>query len=134
MGAVRQAPLILICDDDAVARELIATTLRSEQFEVIVADNGADAVRLAAVHRPDLVLLDFLMPGQLSGLDTLRDLADRGLAPVAMLSTLDDYRDRITASRRGAIAFLNKADDLEGLGAQVRKVLADCARRAIPRR
>ena len=124
-----QLPLILICDDDHVTRELIATILRDEHFDVIVAENGTDAVKLAAERRPDLVLLDFLMPDQLSGLDTLGELAERHLAPVAMLSTLDDYRDRIEASRRGAIAFLNKSDSLERLGDQVRTVLADCARR-----
>ena len=121
--------VILICDDDAMMRELIATTLRHEQFEVIVTDNGADAVTLAAQHRPDLVLMDFVMPGSLAGLDALEELAERDIAPVAMLTALDDDRDRDRAARRGAIAFLNKAESMEGLGARVRKVLADQAGR-----
>jgi DNA-binding response OmpR family regulator len=126
---VTNRPLILICDDDAMMRELIATTLRHEEFDVLVAASGPDAVALASQHRPDLVLMDFVMPGPFGGLETLGELADRNIAPVAMLTALDDDRDRDRAARRGAIAFLNKAESMEGLGDRVRKVLADCARR-----
>lgn len=124
-----QRPVILICDDDATTREFIATILRHEQFEVIATDNGTDAVTLARQHRPDLVLLDFMIPQPLGGLDTLSELADHNIAPVAMLTSLDDDRDRDAASRRGAIAFLNKAETLRNLGDHVREVLACCARR-----
>ena len=123
-----QQPTILICDDDATTREFIATILRHEQFEVIATDNGTDAVTLAKQHRPDLVLLDFMIP-EPGGLDTLSELADHSIAPVAMLTSLDDDRDRDAASRRGAIAFLNKAETLRNLGDHVREVLDRCARR-----
>ncbi len=124
-----QRPVILICDDDATTREFIATILRHEQFDVIVTDNGTDAVTLAAKQRPALVLLDFMIPGPLNGLDTLSELADRDIAPVAMLTSLDDDRDRDAAARRGAIAFLNKAETLDALGDQIREILLTARRR-----
>jgi DNA-binding response OmpR family regulator len=126
---VTQRPVILICDDDATTREFIATILRHEQFDVIVTDNGTDAVTLAAKHRPALVLLDFMIPGPLNGLDTLSELADRDIAPVAMLTSLDDDRDRDAAARRGAIAFLNKAETLDALCDQIREILLTARRR-----
>jgi len=129
MVAVTERPLILICDDDNAMRKVIAKVLQHEQFDVIDCDNGADAVALTTKHRPDLVLLDIVMPGQLGGLDTLRELADRRLAPVAMLTALHDERDRSAAARLEAIAFLNKAEVADRLGEHVRGVLADCARR-----
>jgi CheY-like chemotaxis protein len=77
---------VLIADDDRLARVLLADLLAELGHSVVAAENGADAVTLAAREAPDVVVLDFLMP-RLSGLDAVRAMRARGLGMPALLLT-----------------------------------------------
>src|SRR5437763_16853926 len=78
-GATAEGPRILVVDDEASITDLVATVLRYEGFGVEVAANGWDALRLAADFRPDLVVLDVMLPDN-DGFEVHRKLRDRGMA------------------------------------------------------
>jgi CheY-like chemotaxis protein len=82
----REAPFILVVDDDAAIRDLAAETLRDEGFTVSEAADGIQAFDMASTHRPDLVLTDVLMPG-LSGPELYARLRLHGYrGPILMMS------------------------------------------------
>lgn len=81
---------VLIADDDRLARTMLSDLLGELGHAVIAAENGTDAVELATHERPDVLILDFLMP-RLSGLDALRALRDAGVtAPAVLLTGISD--------------------------------------------
>jgi CheY-like chemotaxis protein len=92
---------VLIADDDHVIRALLGDLLADMGHAVVQAVNGAEAVELAARERPDVVILDFLMP-KLSGLDALRALRARGVAAPAVLLTA--ISERSLRAQEGADA------------------------------
>ncbi len=81
---------VLIADDDQTVRALLADVLADLGHEVVAAGNGHEAVELADRERPDVAILDFLMP-RLSGVDALKALRQRGLThPVLLLTAISD--------------------------------------------
>jgi CheY-like chemotaxis protein len=101
---------VLICDDEDVLRTLVRDTLADRPYTVIEARNGDEAVAAVRSARPELVLLDMMMPGR-SGLDVLREIrADPELAetPVLMLTARTQVDDYEQASAAGATQFLAK--------------------------
>ena len=98
--------LVLVVDDERDVRELVTRKLRQSGFEVITAENGQQALDLAASQHPDLMLLDVMMPG-LSGFDVCRTLKDEHGAeapPVIFLSACsqpEDIRAGMAAGARG---------------------------------
>lgn len=112
---------VLIADDDDDMRDLIATTLRSEGYEVLEATDGVDLLdRLERAlddprERPDVVVTDIMMP-RLSGLGVLDALRRAQLhVPVILMTVLADRSVHIVARRLGAVGVLRKpfnADDL----------------------
>lgn len=103
---------ILIVDDHADIRRLIRMTLEFEDYEVREAAEGEAALQMAREFRPDLVLLDVMMPGSINGLDVcrrLRDGATAGEAPrVIMLSARGQAADREAGLQAGADTYLVK--------------------------
>jgi DNA-binding response OmpR family regulator len=98
----------------------------------VEASSGPEALEVALTECPDAILLDWRMPGQ-SGITTCRHLrAEPALAGVriAMVTGLDDERDRTLARHAGADAFLVKDPDPDGLVTQVRRLLARDGARA----
>ena len=65
---------ILIVDDQREVRELVEVTLRVEEYEIIQAQNGREAVDMVRTERPDLVIMDVMMPGDIDGLEATRIL------------------------------------------------------------
>lgn len=103
---------ILIVEDDAVLREFLCTAL-ADEFDVAAAGSGEEAVELARRLRPDVVLLDVMLPG-LSGLDVVRQIrADQELrqTPVLVMTAFSDI-DPSEAEAAGADRFLSKPFDL----------------------
>ena len=103
-------PKILICDDEDVLRSLVRASLLSGEFEILEARDGDEALELTLSERPDLVLLDMMMPGR-TGLEVLEQLrADPGVAetPVIMLTARTQENDRAAADDAGATVFLPK--------------------------
>jgi DNA-binding response OmpR family regulator len=102
---------ILIIEDQADIRRLIRWTLEFEDYEIHEASNGPAGLEQARAIKPDLVLLDVMMPGGLDGFQVCEQLkADPALAsvPVVMLTARSQQRDRDAGNRAGADAFLAK--------------------------
>ena len=99
---------VLIADDDRTIRALLRDVLADMGHEVVAAENGAEAVELCGTARPDIVILDFLMP-KLSGLDALKRMRERGYAqPVVLLTAISDSSVREIAGAERPDAILEK--------------------------
>jgi DNA-binding response OmpR family regulator len=120
--------LLLVEDEPALARGL-ADNFRDEGYEVQVEARGDQALAAVRDARPDLVVLDVMLPGR-SGLDVLRDLRSAGdRVPVLMLTAKSDVVDRVVGLELGADDYLPKPFAVRELLARVRALL----RRAAPR-
>jgi len=116
---------ILIVDDESAARAALETLLRREDFEVRNAHDGAAALELCAEFRPDLILLDILMPG-MNGFEVCRRIKahpDTRLTPVVLITGLSATEDRIDGINAGADDFLSKPIDFNELLARTRSLL-----------
>lgn len=101
---------LLIADDERSVRLLVAATLASEDYEILEAADGAEALALARAERPRAVLLDVDMP-EMNGLDVCRHIrADPELAAttVVMLTSAAEPGDRERATAVGAVEYLTK--------------------------
>src|ERR1700691_6305667 len=116
---------VLIVDDEAGARNALAILLRREGFEVRDVHSGVSALRECTTFRPDLVLLDILMPG-IDGFEVCRRIKatpETRLTPVVLITGLTATGDRIKGINAGADDFLSKPIDLNELLARTRSLL-----------
>ena len=114
---------ILVVDDEPNITALVATALRYEGFEVAVASNGSEAIREATTFRPDLIVLDVMLPDR-SGFELLSRLrADHVHLPVVFLTARDSTEDKIKGLTVGGDDYVTKPFSLEELLARVRAVL-----------
>ncbi len=107
---MKHVPLVLVCDDDRTIQRVIRAMLEASGFKVQVAKNALEGIGLVRRERPDLILMDILMP-DLDGTtasDLLRDIPEFASIPVVLLSALP--REEIVERMRetGAVAFLEK--------------------------
>ena len=114
--------LILVVDDDPELRKLITTFLASHGYRVAAVENAAEMRRVIEEQRPDLVILDVMMPGE-DGLSAARRLATERGPAVIMLSALGSDTDRIIGLEVGADDYLAKPCNPRELLARVRAVL-----------
>jgi len=122
MEAVPSARLLVV-DDEATILELLSGSLRLAGFEVVTAASGAGAVRAAASSRPDLVLLDVMMPDG-DGFEALRRIRSGGSqVPVIFLTARDEVPDRVKGFALGGDDYLIKPFSLEELLGRIRAVL-----------
>jgi DNA-binding response OmpR family regulator len=116
------APTIVVIEDEADIASAIAARLRSEGFEVEVAADGPGGVAAVARLRPDLVVLDLMLPG-MDGLEVCRRIqADRPV-PVVMLTARDDETDVLVGLGVGADDYLTKPFSPRELVARIRALL-----------
>ncbi|GAB7193601.1 response regulator transcription factor [Kineococcus sp. NUM-3379] len=114
---------LLVVDDEPSIRELLATSLRFAGFEVAAAADGAEALRLAEQSRPDLVVLDVMLP-DMDGFAVTRRLRQRGTdVPVLFLTARDDTADKVTGLTVGGDDYVTKPFSLEEVVARIRAVL-----------
>lgn len=116
---------ILIVDDERYSRDLLEVVLEAEGFEVATANSAAAALAMIAVRRPDLMLLDIMMP-DMDGYQLatrVRSIPANGSIPIIMLSVLADREARMLGLRAGADDFLTKPVDRAELCARVRNLL-----------
>src|SRR5579872_808523 len=119
------AERILIADDHPAARIALTTLLRREGFEVCETSNGEEALAQCASFRPDLILLDIVMPG-MSGFEVCRRIKatpETRLTPVVLITGLSETEDRIKGINSGADDFLSKPIDINELLARTRSLL-----------
>lgn len=118
-----ERPRVLLVDDDATIRSHLAPVLTRSGLDVDTASDGAQALRMIAQQRPDLVILDVMMP-QLDGRETLRRVrADDDWLPVILLTEVGESFERAAALDEGADDYLNKPFDPSELLARIRAVL-----------
>ena len=113
---------ILVADDDADLRALVAFSLRQAGFDVCTAADGADALRVFAAHRPDLVLLDVNMPPP-NGLEVCGAIRQSSTVPIMMLSVRDQEDDVVAAIDAGADDYVRKPFSPRALIARVRALV-----------
>ncbi|MBU2956557.1 phosphate regulon transcriptional regulator PhoB [Paracoccus sp. 1_MG-2023] len=121
----RQAPCVLVVEDEGAQREVLQYNLEAEGFEVVVADNGEDALLLVQEEQPDLIVLDWMLP-RVSGIEVCRqvkaDPATRQI-PIIMLSARSEEVDRVRGLETGADDYVVKPYSVVELMARLRTQL-----------
>ena len=121
-------PRVLVVDDEENIRDLIAMGLRYEGFEVQTEDNGRAALNAVPAFRPDLIVLDVMMP-DLDGFEVCRRLqADGERAPVIFLTARKGMEDKLTGLTIGGDDYLTKPFGFEELLARIKVVLRRTSR------
>lgn len=116
------SPRILVVDDDPTVAEVVAGYLDRAGYAVDRADDGPTALTRAAAHRPDLVVLDLMLPG-MDGLEVCRRIRGQGPVPVIMLTARGDEDDRILGLEVGADDYVTKPFSPRELVLRVESVL-----------
>jgi two-component system, OmpR family, response regulator len=114
---------LLVIDDELTILELLSESLRFAGFDVVSAASGTEAVRAAARERPDLVLLDVMLPDG-DGFEVLRQIRARGpRIPVIFLSARGTVRDRVAGLTLGGDDYIAKPFSLDEVLARIHAVL-----------
>ncbi len=122
MSAMAGQDHILIVDDDAETRSLLQKYLQKQGYRASVAADGKALRRALDVARPDLIVLDLMLPGE-DGLELCRDLRTRSNLPVIMLTARGEETDRIVGLEMGADDYLGKPFNPRELLARIKSVL-----------
>ena len=113
---------ILVVDDEPTLVATLKYNLERDGFQVVTADDGESALNLARSHRPDLVLLDLMLPG-LDGFQVCRILRREMQVPILMLTAKGDEIDKVVGLELGADDYVTKPFSMRELLARVRALL-----------
>ncbi len=113
---------VLVVDDDLTVRDVVRRYLELAGHQVALADNGEDALVWIAANRPDLVVLDLMLPG-IDGLEVCRRLRRTSTVPVVMLTALGEEENRIAGLQLGADDYVTKPFSPRELALRVSSVL-----------
>jgi adenylate cyclase len=122
---LRKSPLILAVDDVSANRDIVAMRLAAHGYEIITAADGEEGLAMARALRPDLILLDIMMPKR-DGLSVLKELKrdeSLGFIPVILLTAKADRTDIVAGLDAGGDDYLTKPFDQAALVARVRSML-----------
>jgi len=119
-------PTILIVDDEAIVREVVSQYLTQDGFTVEVAADGTEALARFAIARPDLVLLDLMLPG-IDGLEVCRRIRTQSNVPIIMVTAKSDEIDTIIGLGVGADDYIGKPFSPRELVARIKAVLRRAA-------
>jgi DNA-binding response OmpR family regulator len=124
--------ILVVEDEDAIA-EAVRARLQSEGYRVRVASDGPQALSAAAAERPDLVVLDLMLPG-MDGLEVCRELQRTDWLPVLMLTARTEEADKVAGFAVGADDYLTKPFSMRELAARVGAILRriDRIRQPVP--
>jgi two-component system KDP operon response regulator KdpE len=115
-------PSILVIDDEPQILRALKTILTSKNFRVISASRGEEGINLAAIQKPDLIILDLSLP-DIPGIDVCSQIREWSKVPIIILSVKDSESDKVTALDRGADDYLTKPFGIEELLARIRVAL-----------
>jgi two-component system KDP operon response regulator KdpE len=115
-------PLVLVADDEPRITKLVSIALQAEGFRVVTADGGEDALRKAEEVRPDVILLDVVMP-DLDGIEVMQQLREWRPVPVILLTAKNATVDKAKGLDLGADDYVAKPFHPDELAARVRAVL-----------
>ncbi len=111
--------LILVVEDDPAIRNLMATTLKANDYRYITAENGANALLLASSSQPDVILLDLGLP-DMDGVQVIQNIRAWSQMPIIVISARSEDSDKIEALDAGADDYLTKPFSVEELLARLR--------------
>lgn len=112
-------PLILVVEDDGTVRNLIATTLKSNDYRFLTAADGEAAIAAASTRQPDIVLLDLGLP-DMDGVEVIRRIRSWSQMPIIVISARSEDGDKIAALDAGADDYLTKPFSVAELLARLR--------------
>ena len=112
-------PLILVVEDDATVRNLITTTLKSNDYRYITASDGEAAIMAATTQQPDIVFLDLGLP-DLDGVEIIRRIRTWSQMPIIVISARSEDSDKVSALDAGADDYLTKPFSVTELLARLR--------------
>ena len=112
-------PLIMVVEDDQAVKNLITTTLETQEYKYITAANGSQAIMAAVSHQPDNMLLDLGLP-DMDGVDIIKKVRTWSNMPIIVISARSEDRDKIDALDAGADDYLTKPFSVEELLARLR--------------
>ena len=115
-------PLILVVEDDAPIRNLITTTLKTQDYKYIAAATASEALQQATIHAPDVMLLDLGLP-DLDGIEVIRRIRSWSAMPIIVISARSEDSDKIEALDSGADDYLTKPIKMKLLVSRVQAIL-----------
>ena len=115
-------PLILVVEDDPPVRNLITTTLKTNDYRYLVAANGEAAILEASSHNPDIVLLDLGLP-DMDGVQVIQNIRSWSNLPIIVISARSEDNDKIEALDAGADDYLTKPFNILELKARIKALL-----------
>jgi two-component system KDP operon response regulator KdpE len=121
-----KAKCILVVDDEPSIQRIMRRNLSMNGYDVVVAANGEQAVELVYEHRPDLILLDLWLPGEIDGMSVCQKVRQWTQVPIIVVSARTDEKHKVKALDLGADDYLTKPFNNDELLARVRA----CLRRA----
>src|SRR5712691_4151380 len=113
------ARTILVVDDEPTLRETLVEALEADGFRVVSAADGREALTRFRAERPDLVLLDLMLP-ELSGIEVTRIIRAESSVPIVMLTAKDSELDKVVGLELGADDYVTKPFSLRELSARIR--------------
>jgi len=113
---------ILVVDDEPAVSDLLAYNLQKAHYEVIVAADGREALRLSRERSPDLILLDLMIP-EVDGLDVCRELRKTSDVPIIMITARGEEIDRVVGLELGADDYVTKPFSVRELMARIKAVI-----------
>jgi class 3 adenylate cyclase/CheY-like chemotaxis protein len=122
---VKTPPRVLIADDNAANLRILRTRLTADGYEVVTAADGAEALSVAHEAKPDLILLDIMMP-KIDGIEVCRTLKKQqnpSFIPIILVTAMADAKDIVAGLEAGADEYLTKPVDHAALSARVRSML-----------
>ncbi|HEX6478561.1 MAG TPA: response regulator transcription factor [Ktedonobacteraceae bacterium] len=117
---------ILVVDDEPPIQRILRRNLSMNGYDVLIAEDGREAVEMTRMHQPDLILLDLWLPGEIDGLGVCRRVRQWTQTPIIVLSARKEEKQKVEALDLGADDYLTKPFSNDELQARVRA----CLRRA----
>jgi two-component system KDP operon response regulator KdpE len=119
---MKEKPLMLVVEDDAPIRNLISTTLETQDYKYQLAENGMQAIAAATSNPFDIILLDLGLP-DIDGVEVIRKIRSWSVVPIIVVSARSDDKDKIRALDAGADDYLTKPFSVDELLARLRSTL-----------